>query len=85
VVSTATDGARDIVIEGETGFLVPIGDAEAMAERVIELFSHPGRANTMGERARRHVAERFDQQRSAASWTGMWRAVAAGEKPCASR
>jgi glycosyltransferase involved in cell wall biosynthesis len=85
VVSTATDGARDIVIERETGFLVPIGDAEAMAGRVIEVFSHPERASKMGERARRHVAERFDQQRSAASWTGMWRAVAAGEKPCASR
>ena len=81
VVSTATDGARDIVVDGTTGILVPIGDADALAGGVIELFTHPERARHMGERARQHVAEHFDQQKSMAGWVGMWQSVAAQERP----
>ncbi|HEY3159714.1 MAG TPA: glycosyltransferase family 4 protein [Vicinamibacterales bacterium] len=82
VVSTASDGARDIVIDGETGTLVPIGNPDALADAVVDLLVHPTRARSMGERGRQHVARRFDQQKSIAAWVGMWQSVAAGRKPC---
>jgi glycosyltransferase involved in cell wall biosynthesis len=81
VVSTDTDGACEIVLDGETGRLVPVGDASALADGLVDLLSHPERARMMGERARQHVAERFDQQRSVATWIRLWQSVIASEPP----
>lgn len=59
VVATDVGGAREAVIEGETGYIVPPGDDRAMAERVIALLREPQRARAMGERGRRLVEEKF--------------------------
>jgi L-malate glycosyltransferase len=59
VVVTNVGGAREAVIEGETGFLVKAGDDEAMAGRIIELLRDPRRARDMGARGRKVVEEKF--------------------------
>jgi L-malate glycosyltransferase len=59
VVATDVGGAREAVVEGETGYLVPSGDDEALAERIIRLLRDPGRARLMGERGRSMVEEKF--------------------------
>ncbi|MDX2044072.1 MAG: glycosyltransferase [Acidobacteriota bacterium] len=59
VVVTDVGGAREAVVESETGFIVPAGDADAMAARIIELLNDPPRMRSMGERARRIVEEKF--------------------------
>lgn len=59
VVATEVGGAREAVNEGETGFLVPAGDDELMAERIAFLLEHPGRAREMGEAGRLRVREKF--------------------------
>jgi glycosyltransferase involved in cell wall biosynthesis len=59
VVATDVGGAREAVIEGETGYLVPAGDDELMAARIVSLLREPERARAMGERGRRLVAEKF--------------------------
>ncbi len=59
VVVTNVGGAREAVVEAETGFLVQPGDADAMARRLIELLNNPARARAMGERARHIVEEKF--------------------------
>jgi glycosyltransferase involved in cell wall biosynthesis len=59
VVATDVGGAREAVIEGETGYLVPSGDDEMMAARIISLLGEPERARSLGERGRRLVAEKF--------------------------
>lgn len=64
VVATAHGGIVDCVRDGETGFLVPSGDVEAMAQRMIELAQEPKRAAEMGRRARAHIAASFSQARS---------------------
>lgn len=40
VVTTAAGGAAEVVVDGETGYVVPCGDAEGIAERVLELLSN---------------------------------------------
>lgn len=59
VVVTDVGGAREAVIEGETGFIVPAGDDEKMAARIITLIREPERARAMGQRGRLIVAEKF--------------------------
>ena len=59
VVATDVGGAREAVVEGETGFLVRSGDDEALADRIITLLRDPARARTMGELGRRVVEEKF--------------------------
>ena len=59
VVVTDVGGAREAVIDGETGYLVPSGDDKQMASRIISLLRNPSRAAEMGKNGRRVVEERF--------------------------
>ncbi len=59
VVATDVGGAREALVEGETGYLVASGDDETMAERVISLLREPERMKAMGRRARRIVEDNF--------------------------
>jgi glycosyltransferase involved in cell wall biosynthesis len=59
VVVTDVGGAREVVIEGETGFIVPAGDHETMAARIITLLREPERARSMGQRGKAIVEEKF--------------------------
>jgi len=59
VVSTATTGAKEIIQDGYNGFLVPVGDAAALADKIIFLLNNPEQAKEMGENGRRLVKENF--------------------------
>lgn len=60
VIATRSGGIPDVVIDGETGYLVPEGDTEAMADRIVHLARHPEMWEEMGQAGRKHVAENFD-------------------------
>lgn len=64
VVSTRHAGIPDVVIEGETGFLVDEGDESGMADRMIELVESPELARTMGSAARKHITANFSKHQS---------------------
>lgn len=59
VVATDVGGAREAIIEGETGHLVPAGHDERMAARIVDLLRDPAHAHTMGERGRARVEQHF--------------------------
>jgi glycosyltransferase involved in cell wall biosynthesis len=59
VVASAVGGVPDIVRDGETGLLVPPGDAGALAAAVARLTADPGAARAMAAAGRRHVEARF--------------------------
>lgn len=59
VVVTDVGGAREVVKDGETGYLVPPGDDEAMAAHIITLLNNPEQANQMGQRGRQIVEKKF--------------------------
>jgi glycosyltransferase involved in cell wall biosynthesis len=66
--SLASDspGLRDSVRHGETGFLIPHGDVEGLAARMVELADSPILVARLGERARR-FAESLTWERTAAA------------------
>jgi len=63
VVATATEGAREVVVDQETGLLVPIGDVERIAEAIALLLSNEERRTQMGARGREAVNQKFSLQR----------------------
>jgi glycosyltransferase involved in cell wall biosynthesis len=65
-LASESPGLRDSVRHGETGFLVPHGDVESLAARMIELADSPMLVARMGERARR-FAEGLTWERTAAA------------------
>jgi glycosyltransferase involved in cell wall biosynthesis len=56
VIVSEMVGAKQIVVEGESGFIVPMGDVAALSGRMRELAKNPARAAAMGCAARQ-VAE----------------------------
>jgi glycosyltransferase involved in cell wall biosynthesis len=64
VIASAVGGLPEIVADGETGLVVPSGDAEALAEAMVALASDLPRAAAMGEAGRRRALESFTQERS---------------------
>jgi glycosyltransferase involved in cell wall biosynthesis len=63
ILTTDAPGCRETVIPGENGFLVPPGDAAALAERMAWFIENPDRLAPMGERGRAIAVERFDVSR----------------------
>jgi glycosyltransferase involved in cell wall biosynthesis len=60
IVTSAVGAARDLVQEGKTGFVVPPGDPEALANRIAMLLKDPSLCAKMGIECLQ-VARRFDQ------------------------
>ncbi|HZF40368.1 MAG TPA: glycosyltransferase [Blastocatellia bacterium] len=67
VVATAVGGTPELIEDGETGFLIPPANPEALAERIEYALSHPGPARLIARRGRRFIIERFGMERMVAA------------------
>jgi glycosyltransferase involved in cell wall biosynthesis len=63
VIAAAHGGLPEMIRDGETGVLVPPGDAAALASALRSLADDPERARGLGERAAADVAARFSAER----------------------
>ncbi|MFZ0282429.1 MAG: glycosyltransferase family 4 protein [Bacteroidales bacterium] len=63
VVATRWRGIPSIVEDGKSGFLVPINDGRALAEKIALLLKNPSLRLDMGERGRQIYLERFTIER----------------------
>ena len=59
VIATQVGGLPELVMEGETGYLVPLGDVEAMAARAWELLNDEEKRRSLAHNARQHAVEHF--------------------------
>ena len=64
-------GPRDVVTDGEDGFLVPEGDNAAMADKLLELINDPALRHRMGAAALR-ASDRFDEAAIMQRWTALF-------------
>jgi glycosyltransferase involved in cell wall biosynthesis len=62
VVSTPEGGIQDLVIEDETGFLVPQNDAYALADKLELILSDPDLCQRMGFAGRQHYENHFTER-----------------------
>lgn len=80
VVVTATEGQRDVVVDGETGILVPPYDPATLREELRRLHDNPAERRRLGDNARAAVLERFDLPTYAA---GIYRHLSEVARPAA--
>lgn len=59
VIATAVGGTPEVIADGETGYLVPAGDAGAFAQRILLLAQNSFLREQMGRLARQRMQERF--------------------------
>ncbi len=64
VIVSAVGGIPDIIREGETGFLITIGDEEALANRLEYMITQPKERLRMGCNARKDVEEKWDAKKN---------------------
>jgi len=60
VISTLHSGIPEVVADGQSGFLVPEKDSDALHERLEYLISHPGEWPEMGKKGRAFIEKNFD-------------------------
>lgn len=58
-VATSVGGVTEVIVDGQTGWLVPPGDGARLADRLIALLDDPGRRRVMGDAARDRVRREF--------------------------
>lgn len=62
VVATEVGGASEVIIDGESGYLIPSDDDAALAARLIELLNDAEMAHRVGERGRKLVGAKFSRE-----------------------
>ncbi|MFC1866650.1 glycosyltransferase family 4 protein [Thermodesulfobacteriota bacterium] len=79
-ISTNTSGVSDTIKDGETGFIVPIGDERILSMAMDDLLSHPEKAVSMGFRAREHILENFSYEKGVDRIVAVWKCAVASKK-----
>lgn len=75
VVATGVGGVYSVVRDGETGFVVPPSQSEALAEKMLLLADHPEVARRLGDAAREVVRRQFNVTRMIEETLALYREV----------
>ncbi len=68
VVAAAAEGPREVITDGVDGILTPIGDAEALADRISDVLANPGHAASLAASGRAHYEMRYSEPVVVAAW-----------------
>jgi L-malate glycosyltransferase len=80
VIATRAGGMPEVIDDGVSGYLLPVGEVDAMAERAIEILSDDDRARRMGAAGRAVAVERFDVKRIVPRYREFYERVIARER-----
>jgi glycosyltransferase involved in cell wall biosynthesis len=81
VVATAVEGTSELVIAGQTGWLVPAGDPEPLSDALLDAATDRERLRRFGEAGRARVAERFTLGQMVERYEQVWAGVLGLELP----
>ena len=60
VITTDAPGCRETVLDGKTGYLVPVKDSDILADRMIRFIENPDLIGKMGKKSRKYAEKKFD-------------------------
>ena len=72
VIAFDNSGLTDIVIDGETGWLVPAFDVSALSRQIITALAEPDRRKTCGEKAHKQAKLRFSYEVVASQYKALY-------------
>ncbi|MEI2720451.1 MAG: glycosyltransferase [Gemmatimonadales bacterium] len=72
IVTTDVGGSADVVLDGENGFVVPVGEPTRFLERVEYLLDHPAEAAAMGSAGRERALREFDIEATCAGYAALY-------------
>jgi glycosyltransferase involved in cell wall biosynthesis len=76
IVATEVGGNREVVLQGQSGYLVPARDDGALATAMLRLSRLPEpERRAMGERAAEHIRAHYSLRRVADQWEAIYREV----------
>jgi glycosyltransferase involved in cell wall biosynthesis len=79
LVATRLSGIPELVVDGETGLLVPSRDAVALADAIEGLLRDPAQGRRLGRRGRERVEAMFDLGRNARELVRRFREILKGD------
>jgi glycosyltransferase involved in cell wall biosynthesis len=63
VIASDVGGLADVIADGVTGSLFPMGDAGQLADRINAIWSNPTLAESMGVAAREQAVREYSRER----------------------
>jgi glycosyltransferase involved in cell wall biosynthesis len=79
VVATDCGGNSELIVEGETGYLIANRDTAGLIKRIEKLLDDTLLTLRMGEAGRRRISDAFSQERMTAAYAALYRDVLTGE------
>jgi glycosyltransferase involved in cell wall biosynthesis len=79
VVATDVGGSAEIVVNCETGYIVPKGDADAIAQRLADVLNQPDSAALMGQKARQRIVDQFSLEQQAKQTIALYERIISGK------
>jgi glycosyltransferase involved in cell wall biosynthesis len=83
IVATNVGGIPEQLVEGETGFLVPASDPEALGAAIVKVLQDPTRARIMGRNARNRAEALYAMDPFIESYEKLFATMAARRKAAA--
>lgn len=77
VVTTAVSGSDEAVLDGATGYIVPVRDAGAAAAKLASLIESPALRLRLGLAGREHIRTNLDPSRNTPGQLAIWKRLAA--------
>lgn len=82
VVCSDGGGLPEVMVQGETGYMCPVGDVDAMARRALEILADPELATRMGRAGRRRALEHFHPDRIVGAYERLYQHLIEGDAEC---
>jgi glycosyltransferase involved in cell wall biosynthesis len=80
IVATAVGGTGEIILDGQTGLLVPASDPTALTSALRRLAADPALRDSLGAAAREHVARTFGMDRFVTEFATLYESLAAQKR-----
>lgn len=80
VVATDCGAVRDLVVDGETGFVVPVGDVDQLGERLVRLAGDDAARVQLGAQGRQRAEQHHEIGRTAAGYEDLLQQVMRGKR-----
>lgn len=75
-IGTRIGGIPEVIVEGENGYIVELGDTDAAAEKAIALLQDEAKLRAFSESAQRHANEEFRAEKIVAQYEHLYEKVA---------